>query len=315
VMPETMFLQPVLIVTGLAIAGLPLLPPMRRRYAMLDPSRGRVRELRPQARAILRVPHPSVVVAADGGRGTGTRAAALRHAYAMSWIIAALMVAVSFVGLFVHGLYKDGAWAREALRGGDLVTLVVAVPLLIAALVLARRGSRRAEVVWIGMLAYSVYDYAYYVFGSKFNDAFLLHISLFSLSVFSLALALPNLDVRAIGTRLLVDRTARWIGGFLVAVGVLQGLLWAFVLVRYVVNGQLIKEIPVGGQHLVFALDLGLLVPSLVVAGVLLWRRTPDGAPHRRRDGRDGCRVSDEPDDRRRLPGGRARGWDQGIPP
>jgi hypothetical protein len=157
------------------------------------------------------------------------------------------------------------------------VTLLVGAPLLIVALVLARRGSLRAQAVWLGMLAYSVYDYAYYVFGATFNDVFLLHIALFSMSIFTLGVALTTVDVRAIGGRLRVDKTAHWMGGFLVLVGVLQGLLWVAVLVRYLVNGELISQIPVDGQHLVFALDLGLLVPALVVAGVLLCRRAAIG--------------------------------------
>ena len=68
---------------------------------------------------------------------------------------------------------------REALRGGVLVSLLVAAPILIAALVLAVRGSIRAQPVLIGMLAYTLYDYAYYTFGAAFNDVFLLHIALF----------------------------------------------------------------------------------------------------------------------------------------
>jgi hypothetical protein len=115
------------------------------------------------------------------------------------------------------------------------------------------------------------------VFGARFNDAFLAHIALFSLSVFSLVCALPNLDASAIADRLRSRRAARWVGAVLVVVGALQGLLWVFVLVRNAITGEVIQDIPVAGQHLVLALDLGLLVPSLIVAGVLLFRGTPMG--------------------------------------
>lgn len=217
---------------------------------------------------------PSIVVSLDGRRDVGRRMSApLRAAYIMSWAIAGLMMAATAMGLFVRGLYRTGPWAREAVRGGDLVTLIVAVPLLVLVLVLSMRGSSRAQAAWIGLLAYSVYNYAFYVFAPKFNDAFLLHIALFSLSVFALAFALPSLDVATLGARLRKARIARWVGGYLVTVGVLQGALWLFVLIRYLVNGELIKDIPVAGQHLVFALDLGLAMPVLIVAGVLLFRR------------------------------------------
>jgi hypothetical protein len=217
------------------------------------------------------------LVAARVEAASRPRPTPLRWAFAMSWVIAALMIAASLAGLLVDGLYKEGAWAREALRGGDLVTLVLVAPLLIGSLVMTRRGSRRAEVVWLGALAYSVYDYAYYVFGSTFNDVFLLHIALFSLSVFALICALPSVDAGGIAARLRTARPARWAGGFLVTVGVLQGLLWVFVVVRNAFTGEVIDDIPVTGQHLVLALDLGLLVPSLIVSGVLLFRRTAMG--------------------------------------
>jgi hypothetical protein len=201
----------------------------------------------------------------------------LRAAYLLSGAIAVLMVVAAALGLFVDGLYREGAWAREALRGGDLVTLVLAAPVLMVALALSVRGSKRAQPVWVGMLAYAVYTYAYFAFGSAFNDVFLLHIALLAMSVFALACALPNLDVPAIAARLRGGSAARWVGVVLVAVGVLQGALWAFLILRFAVTGEVMQDIPVAGQHLVFALDLSLLVPSLVLAGVLLFRRTAMG--------------------------------------
>ncbi|MGH2656545.1 MAG: hypothetical protein ACRDIZ_07600 [Actinomycetota bacterium] len=203
--------------------------------------------------------------------------AARRAAVVLSAGIAALMVVASAAGLLVEGLYPDGEWAREALRGGDLVTLVLVAPLLIASLILSVRGSTRAQLVWIAMLGYSVYNYAYYVFGSTFNDVFLLHIALLSMSIFALACALPSLNVAAIAARFRSRVAARWIGGFLVIVGIAQGALWVFLVLRFAVTGRLLHDIPVDGQHLVFALDVSLLVPTLILAGILLYRRTPFG--------------------------------------
>jgi hypothetical protein len=105
-----------------------------------------------------------------------------RSAYVLSGLIVALIAAVSVAGLFVRGLYPDGAWAREALRGGDLATLVIAAPLLLGALIL--------------------YNYAYYLFGAEFNDVFLLHIAILSMSIFALALLAPRLDVAGIAARI-----------------------------------------------------------------------------------------------------------------
>jgi hypothetical protein len=204
-------------------------------------------------------------------------AGTLKAAYVLSGIVVALMVAISVLGLAVDHLYRDGAWASEALRGGDLVTLVVAAPLLAYALVRTIAGSTRWPVVWIGLLGYSAYNYGFYVFGPSFNDAFLLHIMAMSMSLFGIALALPSMDWPAVGERFRNDRWARWIGSVLIAVGVLQGAAWVFLILRFVATGKVLEQIPVEGQHLIFALDLAFMMPALVVAGVLLFRRTTIG--------------------------------------
>jgi hypothetical protein len=48
-------------------------------------------------------------------------------------------------------------------------------------------------------------------------------------------------------------------------------------VLRFAFTGQLLNDIPADGQHLVFALDLSLLVPTLTLAGVMLYRRTRVG--------------------------------------
>ena len=216
----------------------------------------------------LDVPKPDQLVRTSSG---------LRAAYCLSGAIAALMVIASALGLFVDGLYRDGPWAREALRGGDLTTIAVAAPVLIASTLLARSGSRAAQAVWLGALGYSLYNYAYYVFGAAFNDIFVLHIALFSLSIAALILAITNIDVTAIGARFREVRGRRLIGGFLAVVGIMLGGLWVFLAIRFAVTGELMAGLPPDGLHLVFAIDTSLLVPALVISGVLLWRRTARG--------------------------------------
>lgn len=216
----------------------------------------------------LDVPKPAQLVRTSSG---------LRAAYRLSGAIGVLMIVASAAGLLIDGLYRDGPWAREALRGGDLTTIAVAAPILIASMLLARRGSRAAQAVWLGALGYSLYNYAYYVFGAAFNDIFVLHIALFSLSIAALVLAIAHVDVTAIAARFRDVRGARLIAGFLGVVGVVLGGLWVFLAIRFAVTGELMAGLPPDGLHLVFAIDTSLLVPALVIGGVLLWRRTARG--------------------------------------
>jgi hypothetical protein len=202
----------------------------------------------------------------------------MRTALILSAVIAAIMVGASVAGLFVPGLYHETAWAREALRGGDLVSLAIVTPVLLVAMWLAAHGSSRAMVVWLGVLGYTTYIYAYDVFGTTFNDAFLAHIVLFSVSVFALCYMASIVDRHAIEGAIRLDRTTRFVGAYLLLVGIAQGGLWVVLILRNAFTGALMADIPASGQHLVFALDLGVLMPAMVIAGYLLLRHRPLGA-------------------------------------
>jgi len=112
-----------------------------------------LRRRRPRARAgrceLAARPGGAVVTAVARPPATAQPAAALasplRWPETVSAVIAALMTFASLGGLFLPGLYRDNTWATAAFRGNHLATLLFAVPVLAVALVLARRGSDRAD--------------------------------------------------------------------------------------------------------------------------------------------------------------------------
>ena len=71
-----------------------------------------------------------------------------------------LMLAQSSLGLVFDEQYRDVAWIKATWFGNDWVTLVVAVPLAIAASRLAASGSVRGLLLWLGVIAYAIYNYA-----------------------------------------------------------------------------------------------------------------------------------------------------------
>jgi hypothetical protein len=91
-----------------------------------------------------------------------------------------------------HALYRDNTWSKAAFRGGDLATLVLTVPVLVVALAMARRGNSGARLVWLGVLVFNVYNYAFYVFGTTFNKLFLLYAALLGASILTLVFATPT---------------------------------------------------------------------------------------------------------------------------
>ena len=59
------------------------------------------------------------------------------------------------------------------------------------------------------------------------------------------------------------------------------GAMWVFYSLRFAFTGETPAEselvVPIATTHLAYVLDLGLLVPAYIAAGVLLWRRRPWG--------------------------------------
>jgi hypothetical protein len=83
----------------------------------------------------------------------------------LSLLTASLLVVTSVAGLLLgrRGLYTPDPRTLPAFLGQDALTLAVGLPLLLASVWLARRGSLRGLLLWPGVLFYVAYSYAYHV--------------------------------------------------------------------------------------------------------------------------------------------------------
>lgn len=201
-----------------------------------------------------------------------------RAAYVLSALIALLAVVVSVAGLF-GGIYRDNTWITAAYQGTDIVTLVLAVPLLIAGALLSRRGSARGHLLWVAMLAYMLYGYCFYLFGAAFNVMFLAYAALVGLSIWALVFALATTDPGAFASAV-SPRMPRWpLAGYLLVSGTMLALLWIAMSLGFVFTGDVPAPVVNSGHPtgIVFALDLTLIVPGMLVSAVWLLRRRPWG--------------------------------------
>lgn len=192
-----------------------------------------------------------------------------------------LALAASLLGLLLGGVYTGAESTAAMLRGYDLVTAVVAVPILGVATWMAHHGSVRAQLAAASLVAYLVYTYAYYLFGTGFNDLFLLHAAILATGLVALVLQLSSIDLAVVGHRLRGGVHTR---GAAVVLGLLAaalGGMWIYAAIANAVTG----DVPAGSQlvetdtivHLGMALDLTLLVPLYTGAARLLWQRAAWG--------------------------------------
>jgi hypothetical protein len=197
----------------------------------------------------------------------------------VSWIVAVLATLSSASGLLRPGLYRDNALVTASWYGNDLVTLGLAVPLLAGALIRARRGSMRATLLWLGMLLYTLYNYAFYLFGAAFNSLFFVYAALYTLSAFALVFGLLGLDVETLRAKVRPGTATRCVAAFITLVGVALAGFYTMLYVAYLSSGEPPALIDaVGGKtNLIGALDLSMVVSVAFLGGAWLWQRRPWG--------------------------------------
>ncbi len=176
-----------------------------------------------------------------------------------------------------QGLYRwDTVSMAAQMKANDLVTLALALPALLASFVAALRGSFRGRLVLAGMLGFILYTYVTMSFGAQFNPFFPVYVALFGLSLYALVLTLMSFDLSSLPGRFSDRLPRRAISAFLFFIAAFLVLAW---------SGRIAAAYSPGGIPLlenatsmfIQAMDLSLVAPLCVVAGVLLLRRRPWG--------------------------------------
>jgi len=174
-----------------------------------------------------------------------------------------------------HGLYRyDTILSSSQEVGQDVVTLLIGIPLLIAGILLSRKGTLRGQLLLTGTLGYFLYTYGGMSFLTAFNPLFLVYVALFSLSLFGFILSMMNLNVDEVVRHISDGFPRRAVSIYFIAIAVFLSLAW----LGLVTVPSLMWTPPYGlesGITLVIqALDLGVIVPVSFVTAVLLSRKS-----------------------------------------
>lgn len=176
------------------------------------------------------------------------------------------------VEIFGRGLYAhDTIFQVGANWGVDLVALVLGLPLLAVAAHLYRSGSLRGHLLLIGSFGFFTYYGASYALGTvAYNQLFLVYTALFSASLFGLILAFVRLEPGLLRPDPSMPR--RVIGWFMIFSGVATAFIWLLDPVAALVAGEAPSAL--GNQTTLFthALDLGVIMPTAVLSGVMILR-------------------------------------------
>ncbi len=203
------------------------------------------------------------------------RSPRLRIARAATIAVVLLAAIASLAGLLARDLYGEAALA-PAMRGQDLLTLLT-LPVLVAALAGAGRGSARGTLGWLGLLGYLLYTCTGAAFAYRFNRLFLVYVALFALSGLALGMAAAGVDVAALHRRFDARTPRRGLAAFLGATALMLVVSELGQVVSALAGGTVPALIArsEGAGNFVYVLDLGVVAPLAIAAAVGLVRRAP----------------------------------------
>jgi hypothetical protein len=154
----------------------------------------------------------------------------------------------------------------------DVTILFIGLPMLLGSMWLTWRGKLIGLLFWPGALFFVLYNYIVYIFAMPLSVAFLLHLALVTLSVYTLIGLVASIDGKVVQQGLTSAVPERLAGGVLAGLGLLFFLRVISVMVNALTN-----QAPIAETELALHTSDFLIAPAWVACGVLLWRRKEFG--------------------------------------
>lgn len=176
-----------------------------------------------------------------------------------------------------RGLYYwDTVSSAAQMQANDLIMLILGLPLLVISFWLTMRGSLRGRLLLTGTLGFILYTYITMAFGAAYNKLFLVYVALFSLSLFAFVLSMMSFDLKTLPAHFSENLPRRGIAILLFFAAGFLTLAWLGRIAPTISQDQ-IPILENTTSMFIQAMDLGIIVPMCVLAGVLLLRREPWG--------------------------------------
>ncbi len=193
----------------------------------------------------------------------------------LSYFVILFLIVSSIGGLIwgEKGLYENDKLTLPQLLGQDGISLLLAVPLLIISILLVRKEKTIGLLLWMGGLFYVTYGYFFYVIGVKFNALFLVYVFMVSFALYALLNLLIKIDAEKIKKSFALKIPRRSIAGFMVGISLLFYALWFSMIITTLLGSEPVDKV----ARQVWVIDLVILLPLLVYAGIQLWRDKPWG--------------------------------------
>ena len=176
------------------------------------------------------------------------------------------------VQIYGRGLYRyDTPLIAVGYRVSDAFTLIVGIPLLLVSFWLYQRGSMRGKILLTGALLFFLYNFGSLGIGAAYNNLFLVYIILTMLTFLGASGLLLSFDLQTFPTFFSDRVPCRGISLFLIISGVALFCIWLFLsILPALLASGVPPEVASYTTIITFVLDMAVIAPVLVSAGVLL---------------------------------------------
>jgi hypothetical protein len=200
-------------------------------------------------------------------------------AYWISGALALVTAVATALTFFVPDVLRGTAVMNGSGRGTALVALIIGVPTLVGSMLVVARGSKRGVVVWLGAMAFLLYQSVLLLFATPFNSLFLLYCVMWSLTFWAAVATLRAMDMDELVARFDKTLPVRGIAIFLWVVAALNALAWLGRVIPALFNSARPEFLEGTGltTNPIYVQDLSFWIPLAAVSAWWLWLRRPWG--------------------------------------
>jgi len=176
------------------------------------------------------------------------------------------------------GPYRyDTTYKAIAFRSFDWVSLVIVLPLFLAALRFYLRGQMKGRLLLAALFTYLAYIYLIGFMGNAFNGLFLGWVTLFSLGCFGLFQVVSEINLPALPQQLTVGFPVKPVAVYMLAVAAILSAQYLVEIFGAYITGSPPSSLDHYTTLELAGLELGLMIPLHILAGLLMWRRNAWG--------------------------------------
>lgn len=173
-------------------------------------------------------------------------------------------------------LYGDGIYAYNSIlkvgatKGTDIV--VLAISIMVILLIIFENRIKWAKIVKAGLVCILLYASICLIMGVSFNRLFPIYLIYFSSTLFSTIFNIIDVIKSECFKEEIYLKHLKGSSIFLI-IGGCSVLVWLMFIIPTVFSGTPMEIIEIYTTEPTFVLDLGIIFPTAVTVGILLWKK------------------------------------------